>query len=661
MPRPLLYLVFLCVAAYAVNLEAAGASIFAPALNQWTTSFDIVTENHIKYTYTSLGKDIMKESNSSLDFIASLVPYTQEEIDEAPELGLKSFPFVAAPVVFIYNLPGSPSPDSTDIEPLVISRAAALGIFNGTITRWNDPLLVEAQDHPAWRDYLSNCDQPIGVYTRAYAGTDMITAALSHMSPEWKEAYGSVPVLPEEFYNGTRASFNLAPDATGMLGRISMFPYSLGYIGLGITISNAWNYVARLENHAGNIISPTRNANLQSALEGVELNELLVADITEPKSENAYPLIGFSYILVQTTQQISHICERRREVWKFFLYILTKQNEIFSSQGFVPLIPEVSDQVLQVLGNATCDGISLLAVDAAERHDLSFIIPVAACIGAIIILSIGVVIFLLVLVLNPKDKRLPVPMSAFGITLFLASIIGYVSVAMWLIVPTSDHICMARVWLGTIAVSIMLGASISRASQIKRLNAALHSISKMEDVMKQKLWYTFIDLFVIFCVQLVILIIWQSVDPYRSVLVIYDVDNNRGAYECASDSLGLWGAEVGVLAIIVIYGMIEIYQAWNLPSQTNQSKWLLFSLYNTILTAAVCLPIISLVDGEEEVAMVAVVGLIFLIFQMQVSFMVPSFYSGIYRSTRSSQGSHEVTSTSASATVRRSQKSAEAN
>eukprot|EP01127_Copromyxa_protea_P015314 TRINITY_DN4389_c0_g1_i1.p1 TRINITY_DN4389_c0_g1~~TRINITY_DN4389_c0_g1_i1.p1 ORF type:complete len:320 (-),score=49.92 TRINITY_DN4389_c0_g1_i1:98-1057(-) len=300
--------------------------------------------------------------------------------------------------------------------------------------------------------------------------------------------------------------------------------------------------------------------------------------------------------------------------------------------------PNLSQQVIEGLARIECDGVSLLAVLADEDYGLEFVLPVSICIAIIAILSLTVAIFLLVLVLNPKDKRLPVPMSVFGIVLFLSSVVGYISVGMWLIVPTSDHVCMARVWLGTISVSTMLGASISRASQIKRLNQALHSIAKMEDMIQQKLWRAFVDLLVIVCVQLAILIIWQSVDPFRSVLVTYDFDNLTGAYECASDSLGMWGAEVGFLAIIVLYGMMEIYLAWNLPSQTNQSKWILFSLYNVILTAAVCLPIISLVEGEKEVAIVAIVGLIFLFFQMQFSFMIPSFYSGIYRSTQSGSG-----------------------
>lgn len=66
----------------------------------------------------------------------------------------------------------------------------------------------------------------------------------------------------------------------------------------------------------------------------------------------------------------------------------------------------------------------------------------------------------------------------------------------------------------------------------------------------------------------------------------------------------MWGAEAGFLSLIILYGLVEIYIAWNLPSQTNQSKWILFSLYNCILTGAVCLPIFSLVKTEKEYAII---------------------------------------------------------
>lgn len=66
-------------------------------------------------------------------------------------------------------------------------------------------------------------------------------------------------------------------------------------------------------------------------------------------------------------------------------------------------------------------------------------------------------------------------MTLFGLNIFFAGLLGYIGVGMWLLVPDEDSICMARVWLGTLAMSLMLGGSISRASQIKRLNAAVNN------------------------------------------------------------------------------------------------------------------------------------------------------------------------------------------
>lgn len=68
-------------------------------------------------------------------------------------------------------------------------------------------------------------------------------------------------------------------------------------------------------------------------------------------------------------------------------------------------------------------------------------------------------------------------MTLFGLNMFFAGLIGYIGIGMWLLVPNEDSICMARVWLGTLAMSLMLGGSISRASQIKRLNAAVYSLN----------------------------------------------------------------------------------------------------------------------------------------------------------------------------------------
>lgn len=124
---------------------------------------------------------------------------------------------------------------------------------------------------------------------------------------------------------------------------------------------------------------------------------------------------------------------------------------------------------------------------------------------------------------------------------------------MWVFVPTEDPICMARVWLCSIGITLLLASSISRASQIQTyaqvvccsLRSILipvqmksrSSVLELKDLASQKLWITFLDVFVMVIIQVVICIIWQTVDPYRSTIVVLDDFHLTAEYHCQSDSL----------------------------------------------------------------------------------------------------------------------------
>jgi len=224
-------------------------------------------------------------------------------------------------------------------------------------------------------------------------------------------------------------------------------------------------------------------------------------------------------------------------------------------------------------------------------------------------------------------SKTPLPVSVFGVLLSFSGIVGYVGVGMWLIVPTNDHVCMARVWLGCIAISLMLSCSISRTSNIRSFAKAdkkRDSIVKFKKLQSQPLWRTYLDAIVILTAQLVILIIWQSVDPYRSTIEVLDSFNLVGEYHCIMNTLGFWGVEGVFIAIIVTYGVLQLYLSWEMVGNIGLSKWILFSLYNVILTGAACLPIIALISGEQNLCSVVVSGGLFIYAQLQFSFYLPA-------------------------------------
>lgn len=162
------------------------------------------------------------------------------------------------------------------------------------------------------------------------------------------------------------------------------------------------------------------------------------------------------------------------------------------------------------------------------------------------------------------------------------------------------------------------------------------AVSDLSELGKQKVWLTFVDVFLILAIQLVILVIWHAVDPYRPVLIVLDEFELTAEWQCASDTLALWGVEVAYIALVVLYGVAQIYRSWSIASRINQSRWILLSLYNVMLTGAACLPIIALVEGEKNLAIVAISGLLFITFQIQGSFLFPTvIYEAAVASTSS--------------------------
>jgi len=105
------------------------------------------------------------------------------------------------------------------------------------------------------------------------------------------------------------------------------------------------------------------------------------------------------------------------------------------------------------------------------------------------------------------------------------------------------------------------------------------------------------------------------------------------------DTLGFWGVEGIFIAIIVTYGVLQLYLSWEMVGNVGLSKWILFSLYNVILTGAACLPIIALISGEQNLCSVVVSGMLFIYAQLQFSFYLPSLANPHETSATSTSGS----------------------
>lgn len=86
--------------------------------------------------------------------------------------------FTKRAVVVCHNLPG--------VSSLTLTRDNIVGIYNGTITHWNDSRITAVnagQRLPEERIRVVARSDPSGT-------TELFTAALSSFSPAWRHRYG---------------------------------------------------------------------------------------------------------------------------------------------------------------------------------------------------------------------------------------------------------------------------------------------------------------------------------------------------------------------------------------------------------------------------------------------------------------------------------------
>jgi hypothetical protein len=95
--------------------------------------------------------------------------------------------FADSPISLVYNLPELPSSctDQANIGKgcLMLSQEMIVGIFNGTIKKWNDPLIL------ARNKALASVNETIVVVVRADGSgtTGIFTRALATFNPNWNK------------------------------------------------------------------------------------------------------------------------------------------------------------------------------------------------------------------------------------------------------------------------------------------------------------------------------------------------------------------------------------------------------------------------------------------------------------------------------------------
>lgn len=192
------------------DVTGAGASFPAPLYSKWAAAYSTATKVQVNYQSVGSGAGIKQIKAKTVDFGASDMPLTDEELAKD---GLLQFPTVIGGVVPVVNIKG--------INPGQLKLTGELlgNIYLGKITKWNDPAIA------AMNPGVPLPDAAIAPVRRADgSGTSFIfTNYLSKVNAEWKSKVGE----------GTAVNWPTGAGGKGNEG-VSSFvqrlPNSIGYV-----------------------------------------------------------------------------------------------------------------------------------------------------------------------------------------------------------------------------------------------------------------------------------------------------------------------------------------------------------------------------------------------------------------------------------------------
>ncbi len=324
-----------------IQMNGAGATFPFPLYSRWFYDYAFVDPS-VKFNYQSIGSGggIKQITEKTVDFGASDAILNDDQYTAAP--GIQMFPTVAGSEAIVVNLKGPDGETPLD-QPIKFPSTALADIYLGKITKWNDPVLTEANPD------LTLPDQDIIVVHRSDgSGTTFIfTDYLSKVSSEWKDTVGNSSSVQWPVGLGGKGN-------EGVYGTVSQNDGAIGYVELAYAIQNK-AVLNLVQNSAGEYIEPSPEST-QAAMSdfGTALGDKLAISIVNGPGKASYPIAGYTYLLIYMDQQD---CVKAQKLLQFFEWALDPDGDKDATNlQYVTLPSEVKDQVKAKLSQVTCQG-----------------------------------------------------------------------------------------------------------------------------------------------------------------------------------------------------------------------------------------------------------------------------------------------------------------
>ncbi len=300
---------------------SGGGSTFAyPMYRKWIEEYEKDHPAvHLTYVSNGSGAGIHDIMMGTVDYAGTDGPLTKTQMLDFTahrNCDVLHFPLAIGADVPIYNLPGI-------TRELNFTAQALAGIFLGSITKWNDPEIAQANPRAALPDH-----EIAAVHRRDGSGTTYVwTDYLSKVSSDWRQRAGAG--ISVSWPVGVAAKGN-----EGVVQAVARIPYSIGYVELTYAVGKRLLY-GTVANRSGRFIKANL-AGLTTAAAGIA--DQMPADfrvsITDAPGQDAYPISSFTWMLVPSVITDS---ARRAAIIEFLQWGLTKGQDYLEPLSYARL------------------------------------------------------------------------------------------------------------------------------------------------------------------------------------------------------------------------------------------------------------------------------------------------------------------------------------
>lgn len=303
------------------DFTGAGATFPAPIYAKWGSAYKNESGSALNYQAIGSGAGIAQIKARTVDFGATDDP--MKPADLAQE-ALVQFPTVIGGIVVIVNLPGLAN------GQLKLSAPVIADIYQGKITRWDDPAVVALNPGVPLRPV------PVTpVYRSDSSGTTAVfTKYMAKAATNWTLGSGKTVSWPA----GSGGKGN-----DGVAGNVKNGVGTIGYVEYNYASANRLT-MAQLQNASGQFVLPSPQSFTAAATQVIwAAAPGAVADMLNLGGAGTWPIVSATYILVPLKPARA---EQAARALDFFRWGLKNGGPMAQQLGYLPLPQAAIDRSL---------------------------------------------------------------------------------------------------------------------------------------------------------------------------------------------------------------------------------------------------------------------------------------------------------------------------